>query len=69
MEISLNIQLNGEKVLTKHSTLFELIRETGFEPQSLVAELNFEVIKEDLWPDTKIKDGDQVELLSFVGGG
>ncbi len=69
MEISLNINLNGKKILTNHSTLLALILETGFERQSLVAELNLEVIKEELWSDTNLKDGDQVELLSFVGGG
>lgn len=65
----MEIRLNGQKVISNSATLFRLISETGFDTQSLIAEVNFEVIKEENWSDTAIKDGDQIELLSFVGGG
>ncbi|MFH2057459.1 MAG: sulfur carrier protein ThiS [Pseudomonadota bacterium] len=65
----MEISLNGKKIISNSTTLLRLISETGFDTQSLIAEVNFEVIKEENWSDTTIKDGDQIELLSFVGGG
>ncbi len=65
----MEISLNGNKVNVHNTTLFDLIRDTGFDDQSLIAELNFEIIPQDDWKNTAIKAGDQIELLSFVGGG
>ena len=36
---------------------------------SLVVELNQQIIKQEQWPFTSLKDGDSLELLNFVGGG
>ena len=65
----MEIHLNGKKMKSDQTTLFDLIIDTGFDRKSLVAELNFEVIKEENWRDTMIKEDDRIELLSFVGGG
>lgn len=65
----MEISLNGKKVTSTQPTLFGLICETGLDQESLIAEVNFEVIKSEKWPDTVIREGDQIELLSFVGGG
>ncbi len=65
----MEISLNGKKVDVHNTTLFELIQDTGFDDQSLIAELNFKIIPQDDWKNTIIKSGDQIELLSFVGGG
>ena len=65
----MEIRLNGEKIMIENATLLEVILGTGFDKTSLVAELNCEVIKQENWQDTIIQDGDQIELLSFVGGG
>ncbi len=46
-----------------------LVREKGLEPGALVAEVNLEVVGQDMWESFEIKEGDAIELLSFVGGG
>ena len=35
----------------------------------VIAELNGEIVKKNNWPSTSLKDGDKLELVSFVGGG
>ena len=65
----MQIKLNGKTITTDCRSLSHVIRETEYDPSSLIAEVNFEVIREPLWSETVINDGDQIELLSFVGGG
>ena len=65
----MNINLNGEKKESKNQTLMDLVLEQGFDPDSLIVEVNFEVIRQEIWQDVSIKEGDNIELLSFVGGG
>jgi len=65
----MKINLNGKKMKSESHTLMDLVLEKGFDPNSLIAEVNFEVIKQDTWKDVSIKEGDNIELLSFVGGG
>ena len=65
----MEIHLNGKLTDTGSSTLLELIEETGLETESLVAEVNLAVVRQDAWPKTPIQSGDRIELLCFVGGG
>ncbi len=65
----MKISLNGNDIETSSITLMSLVCEKGFDPKSLVAEYNFEVIKQDQWENVRLKEGDNIELLSFVGGG
>ena len=65
----MEIRLNGKNQTTKGTCLSDLIRETGIDPDSLIAEVNQKVIKQNDWAETPLREGDQIELLSFVGGG
>lgn len=62
------IILNGEQTAITSDTLLAMMKEKGFEPDSVIAEVNLELIKND-WERTPLNEGDTVELLSFVGGG
>ncbi len=65
----MNINLNGKAIESQSATLMALVREKGLKPASLVAEVNLEVIAQQDWESFEIKEGDTIELLSFVGGG
>ena len=67
--ISMHIILNGEQRAIKSQTLDAMIAEQGVSPDTVIAEVNLELIKKDDWPQTRLAEGDKVELLSFVGGG
>lgn len=63
------IILNGEQTAVSSQTLRAMVKEKGFDPDSVIAEVNLQLIKKDNWDQTTLVEGDKVELLSFVGGG
>lgn len=65
----MKINLNGNPVETHSISLLDLVEEQGLNPVSLIAEYNYEVVKQETWDNIHIKDKDTIELLSFVGGG
>ena len=65
----MHIILNGEQTAITSPTLLAMVKEKGFDPDSVIAEVNLQLIKKDDWEQTALAEGDTVELLSFVGGG
>lgn len=66
----MKIHLNGEEYLTgKGITLSELLREIGAQPERVAVEVNLRIIKKPDYDNYEIQEGDQVEIVSFVGGG
>jgi thiamine biosynthesis protein ThiS len=69
MENPMTIILNGKEIEVQSRTLDVLVGEMGFQPESLVIEKNRELVKRENWAETPLHDGDNLELLNFVGGG
>ncbi len=65
----MHITLNGQRTESAGHTLYDLIEAQGIDPDSVVAEVNYEIIKKDRWQQHILHEGDIIELLSFVGGG
>jgi thiamine biosynthesis protein ThiS len=66
----LRIQVNGEfRELPDELTLDALVRQLALAPERLAIELNREVVRRARWAETMLRDGDQVEIVHFVGGG
>jgi len=65
----MEIFVNGIKESTKPCSLDQFITRKGLNSEALVVELNQQIIKQKHWPATEIREGDHLELLSFVGGG
>ena len=63
------ITLNGEQTAITGPTLLAMVKEKGFNPNTVIAEVNAQLIQKDDWEQTALTEGDTVELLSFVGGG
>ncbi len=61
------IILNGKKVRNPLSIL-KLIKEYGYSNNICII-LNGKVIRKIYWDKVKLKDGDEVEIVGFVGGG
>ena len=59
-----NIELNQENALL--STVLNLM---GYKPNTIVVELNNLIINSIKWEKVKLKDGDNLEIVSIVGGG
>ena len=65
----MNITINGKPETIEPCSIERLVHQKGLNSESLVVELNMQIIKQDQWPQTQLNDGDTLELLSFVGGG
>lgn len=66
----MTITLNGDPyTLADATTISELLAALGIDARGVAVERNFVVVKRDAYPATRIEDGDQVEIVNFVGGG
>ena len=50
-------------------TLAALVERLGMKADRVAVELNRDIVPRDRWADTRLTDGDRVEIVHFVGGG
>lgn len=66
----MNISLNGEKkTVPDNITVTGLLEFLNIRHQRVAVELNMEIVKKDKYSATSIKEGDSLEVVSFMGGG
>ncbi|MGA2003771.1 MAG: sulfur carrier protein ThiS [Terriglobales bacterium] len=65
----MNLTINGESRVVSADNLKALVDQLGMKPDRVAIELNREIVARDQWPQTTLKDGDQLEIVHFVGGG
>jgi thiamine biosynthesis protein ThiS len=65
----MNLTINGENRSVSAESLTSLVEELGMKPDRVAIELNREIVPRDRWPQTALTDGDEVEIVHFVGGG
>mgnify|MGYP001562143543 CR=1 FL=1 len=66
----MNININGEgKELLGQFNLLELLKHLSLPTERVAIELNKEVVRRKDWENTKISNGDKLEVVHFVGGG
>jgi sulfur carrier protein len=64
------VQINGEnKEIKEGLNVASLLEELGIRPGRVVVELNRDVVARDAHGATRLKEGDAVEIVHFVGGG
>ncbi|WP_226670613.1 sulfur carrier protein ThiS [Metabacillus litoralis] len=69
----MSIKLNGELVelveLNDVNTIQQLLAYYKLEDRLVIVEHNRDIILKDKYKETTIKNGDEIELVHFVGGG
>lgn len=66
----MEISINGKKVyLESGLTLAKYLAQEGFNPDHIIVEYNHEIIRKDCWDGIVLNQDDNLEILSFVGGG
>ena len=66
----LRLVVNGEpRSVPGPAMLSDLLNHLGLDPRMVVVELNREIIRRPRLEELSLKEGDQVELVHFVGGG
>ncbi|MVX64043.1 sulfur carrier protein ThiS [Clostridium chromiireducens] len=64
------IKVNGQELETVNEiSLEEFLVNKGYLVERVVVELNGDIIPKAQFNQTNIKDGDSLEVISFVGGG
>jgi len=64
-----NLTINGETRVLSAETLGALVTLLGMKPDRVAIELNREIVPRDRWPQTRLHEGDRLEIVHFVGGG
>jgi thiamine biosynthesis protein ThiS len=64
------VTINGERRgLASTVTIADLVRELGLSERRIAVEVNRQIIARDRYPAHALADGDEVEIVQFVGGG
>ena len=69
----MKIKVNGEEKKIEfdqdNALLSTVLNLMGYKPNTIVVELNNLIIKSTKWEKVLLKDGDNLEIVSIVGGG
>ena len=66
----MNVVVNGEaRELATGATVSELLADLGLSEKKVAVELNQSVVEQSEWASAQLHDGDQIEIVHFVGGG
>ncbi len=65
----MRLKVNGEEHVTDKDTLTGLLREMNVMPGRVAVEVNLTIVKRDAFDNFRLKNGDTVEIVNFVGGG
>lgn len=66
----MRLTINGkEQTFDAPLSLAQLIEQLGMKGDRVAAELNRDIVSRTQWAETALKDGDQLEIVHFVGGG
>ena len=64
------IKINGEeKELSSEIILEKLLEINKFDTSRIAVIVNDDIVPKDIYKEKVIKDGDSIEVVSFVGGG
>ena len=66
----MNIKVNGENLEILDSlTINGLLDHIGLDGRRVAIERNLEIVPKSNYSETNIADGDQIEIVHFIGGG
>lgn len=65
----MELRVNGERKDSDAESLLEMISSMGLEPKRVAVELNGNIVPRAEFGKIKLKDGDSLEIVHFVGGG
>lgn len=67
----MDLIINGEKIRipADESTVTELLQHFNLHHKVVIVELNDEILAKENQSETRLSNGDKVEIVHFVGGG
>jgi sulfur carrier protein len=69
-DATVTIYVNSEaKTCLAQASLLDLLTQLNLNPRLIAVEYNGEILHRQLWPETHLKMGDRLEIVTIVGGG
>ena len=65
----ISVRVNGEVHTAPQGSVLELLRSLDLDPRTVVVELNRTILRRQALEETRLREGDEIELVHFVGGG
>jgi len=66
----MTIRLNGDShEIAGPLSISALLEQLEIDARRVAVELNMDVVKKSAYDSSVIKDGDEIEIVNFVGGG
>ncbi|MFQ5432207.1 MAG: sulfur carrier protein ThiS [Nitrospinota bacterium] len=66
----MTITVNGKtRELDESLTLTELVKSIGLSEKHVVIEYNLEPLERERYESTRVKDGDNIEIVTMMAGG
>jgi thiazole synthase len=70
LDKTVSIRVNGgHRRVREGMNVAELALELGLEPAKVAVERNLEIVPRSTLADVAVEDGDEFEIVTFVGGG
>ena len=63
------VKINGEEKNVAGMTVAEYLATTNYDQKRIAVERNGDIVPKSQYGDTLLCDGDNIEVVSFVGGG
>ena len=63
------LRINGEEADAAGQTVAAYLASAGYDAARVVVERNEAIVPRDRFAETVLRDGDQVEIVCFMGGG
>lgn len=65
----MKVKINGNLKEVSSSNLLEILKELGFDHQRYVVVLNEDIVPKSQVAETLVNEGDDIEILTIMGGG
>ncbi|MCG3111469.1 MAG: sulfur carrier protein ThiS [Candidatus Manganitrophus sp. SB1] len=65
----MRVKINGKQEEVQETTLSDLLKAKNIEPRMVTVELNAKMVDRSSLDQTRIREGDEIEFLFFMGGG
>lgn len=66
----MRVMINGkEEQIEPDLTVAQLVAGYQFQPTHVAVEINEDLVPRNAFGDTRISEGDRIEIVTFVGGG
>ena len=64
------ITVNGKQIqLTSEMSVADYLEQNNYQINRIAVEMNGDILPKYSYSDTMLKDGDRLEVVTFVGGG